>query len=91
MRTLSRRPAWRTRRTPTSFQWAATKRRVLVSHDHRTMRAHAEERLRLNLPMAGLILVAQEYPIGPAIDDLALIAEATTADEWDGKIVVLPL
>jgi len=73
------------------LQWAATKGRVLVSHDHRTMRAHAEERLRLELPMGGLVLVPQEYPIGRAIDDLALIAEATTADEWDGKIVFLPL
>jgi hypothetical protein len=73
------------------LQWAATKRRVLVSHDHRTMRAHAEERLRIELPMAGLVLVPQEYPIGRAIDDLALIAEATTAHEWDGKIVFLPL
>ena len=41
--------------------------------------------------MAGLVLVPHEYPIGRAIDDLALIAEATTADEWDGKIVFLPL
>lgn len=55
------------------------------------MRAHAEERLRVELPMAGVVLVPQEYPIGRAIDDLALIAEATTADEWDGKIVFLPL
>ncbi|MBI4518164.1 MAG: DUF5615 family PIN-like protein [Deltaproteobacteria bacterium] len=73
------------------LQWAAAKRRVLVSHDHRTMRARAEERLGRQLPMTGLVLVPQEYPIGRAIDDLALIAEATAANEWDGKIVFLPL
>lgn len=34
------------------LQWAATKRRVLVSHDHRTMRAHAAEVGSLERPRA---------------------------------------
>jgi hypothetical protein len=41
--------------------------------------------------MTGLGLIPQEYPIGRVIDDLALIADTTTADEWDGTIVFLPL
>jgi hypothetical protein len=41
--------------------------------------------------MAGLILVAQTSPLGQVIDDLVLIAEATTAEEWNGTIVFLPL
>jgi hypothetical protein len=55
------------------------------------MRAHAEERLKAELPMAGLILARQAAPIGQVIDDLVLVATTTTAEEWDGKIVFIPL
>lgn len=43
---------------------ATTERRVVISHDVRTMRARAEDRLRAGLPMAGLILVPQEVQLG---------------------------
>jgi len=76
---------------PAVLEWAAVEGRVVVSHDHKTMRAYAEERLMAGLPMAGLILVRQDYPLGQAIDDLVLIGETTTAEEWQGKIVFLPL
>jgi len=73
------------------LEWAAAEGRVVVSHDHRTMRAHAEERVKTALPMAGLILVRQGDPLGETIDDLVLIGETTSAEEWGGKIVFLPL
>lgn len=76
---------------PAVLDWAAAQGRVVITHDHRTMRAYAEERLKAGLPMAGLILVRQRAPVGQAIDDLVLVAEATTAEEWYGKIVFLPL
>ena len=76
---------------PAVLEWAAAASRVVVSHDHRTMRAYAEEKLRAERAMAGLILVRQDYPLGQVIDDLVLIAEATTAEEWQGKILFLPL
>jgi len=41
--------------------------------------------------MAGLILVRQGDPLGEAIDDLVLMGETTSAEEWEGKIVFLPL
>jgi hypothetical protein len=41
--------------------------------------------------MRGLILIRQRVPLREAIDDLVLIAETTTAEEWEGKIVFLPL
>ncbi len=41
--------------------------------------------------MAGLILVRQGDPLGETIDDLVLIGETTSAEEWEGKIVFLPL
>jgi len=76
---------------PAVLEWAAAAGRVVVSHDHRTMRAYVDERLITGQAMAGLILVRQDYPLGRAIEDLVLIGETTTAEEWQGKILFLPL
>ena len=76
---------------PTILEQAASEGRVVVSHDHNTMRYYAEERLMDGLPMPGLILVRQDYLIGQAIEELVLIAEATTAEEWRGLIIFFPL
>lgn len=73
------------------LEYAAAERRVIISHDFRTLKAQAEARLRENLPMAGLILVRQDHPVGEVIEDLTLIAEVTSAEEWQGKIVFLPI
>lgn len=70
--------------------WAAAQGRVLITHDHRTMRPCAEDRLKLGQPMTGLILVRQTAALGRVIDDLVLVAEASTAEEWEGTIVFLP-
>jgi len=76
---------------PMVLELATRENRLTVSHDHSTMRAYAEERLNSELTMRGLILIRQRVPLREAIDDLVLIAETTTAEEWDGKIVFLPL
>lgn len=73
------------------LEFAATEQRVVVSHDVRTMTVHAQARLLATKPVSGLILVSQDYPVGQAIDDLVLIAEVSTVEEWQGKIIFLPL
>ncbi len=73
------------------LQRAASERRVVVSHDCHTMRARAEDRLRAGLPMLGLILIPQDVPVGKAIEELVLIAETTSPEEWQGQILFLPL
>ena len=72
------------------LDWAAAQGRIVVTHDHRTMRPCAEERLKLGQSMAGLILVRQTAALGRVIDDLVLVAEASTAEEWEGTILFLP-
>ena len=41
--------------------------------------------------MAGVFAVTQDAPIGAVIEDLVLIVECSTPDEWLGQIVFLPL
>jgi hypothetical protein len=48
----------------------AAQGRVVVTHDHRTMRPCAENRLKTGLSMIGLILVRQTDALGQVIDDL---------------------
>jgi hypothetical protein len=55
------------------------------------MIAHATAKLVVSSPMTGLIVIPQAYPIGQAIEDLLLIAEVSTGEEWHSKIVFLPL
>jgi Domain of unknown function (DUF5615) len=75
---------------PAVLDWAAAQGRIVITHDHRTMRPCAEERLKAGQSMAGLILVPQTAALGRVIDDLVLVAEATTAEEWNGAILFLP-
>lgn len=67
---------------PAVLEQAVIESRVAVSHDHSTMRAYAEDRLRAGQLMTGLFLVRQATAIGRVIEELVLIAEATTAEEW---------
>jgi Domain of unknown function (DUF5615) len=71
--------------------WAAQERRILLTHDVRTMPMYAAERLRERQAMPGLVLVPQSLPIGRAIDDLLLIAQCSQEDEYEGMILRLPL
>lgn len=41
--------------------------------------------------MPGVFVVAAALAIGEAIDDLALIAEASLDGEWDGQVRYPPL
>jgi hypothetical protein len=77
---------------PAVLEWAAREGRVLLTHDERTMPGHAYDRMDAELPMPGVILVPDRMPIGPAIDDLALIVQVMEPGELAARgIVRLPL
>ena len=69
---------------------AAEMNRVLLSHDIRTMYTYAFERLSKSLPMPGVILVDQSYPIRNAIQEIALIAHCVEPEELVDKVKRLP-
>jgi hypothetical protein len=76
---------------PEVLVWAALHDRALLTHDARTMIAQAEIRIQAGLPMPGLFVVRQTVPIGTAIEELEIIAECSSAEEWGGQIRHLPL
>jgi hypothetical protein len=68
--------------------------RILLSHDIHTMKDHfyallAQQPAEAHLP--GLLLIAQEAPIGKAIEWVAEVWIASQHEEWRDKVEFLPL
>lgn len=76
---------------PTVLNWAAEQGRVLLTHDAATIPDFALARLAAGQPMAGVFIVPARLAIGEAIEELALLAEASLDGEWDGQVRYLPL
>ena len=73
------------------LEWAAREGRVMVTHDANTMTRHAYARVAAGEPMAGVIVAAQDLPIGVIIEDLVMITQCTETDDWRGQVIFLPL
>lgn len=76
---------------PQVLEFAASVRRVLVTHDLRTIPKHAYERVKAGQPMPGVVAVPDDLPIGRAIEDLTLIVECATQAEVESLVIYLPL
>lgn len=76
---------------PTILQWAAEEGRVLIGRDIKTVPPFAHERIARGLTMPGVLVLPPAVSMAVAIDDLSMIAGATDADEWTGRVVYLPL
>ena len=51
----------------------------------------AYERVRAGQEMPGVLVVLNKPPFGPVIEDILLVAECTTADDWQNRVDYLPL
>lgn len=76
---------------PAVLEWAASEHRVLLTHDVNTVPAFAFERLRLQQPMAGVFVAAQDASPAAVIDNLVLLAECSAQPEWESAVVYVPL
>lgn len=69
---------------------AASSKRVLVTHDRKTMPTEFG-RFIVSQRSSGVVILSQRFPISDAINELVLVWEASTAEEWIDQIVTLPL
>jgi len=76
---------------PELLAWAAEAGRVLVTHDRRTMLAHAARRLATGNDIAGVIIVSRRIPISTAIDELEIAVMCSEQDEWKNVVCHIPL
>ena len=75
---------------PELLAWAAAAGRVIVTHDRRTMPAHAR-RLAAGDDIAGVIVVLRRIPISTAIDELEIVVLCSEPEEWQNLIRHIPL
>ena len=73
------------------LEWAAQQNRVMLTHDVETMTRYAYERVQDDLVMPGVFEISRNVPVGLAIEEILLIAEASFEGEWEGQVLYLPL
>ncbi|MGE5340670.1 MAG: DUF5615 family PIN-like protein [Candidatus Omnitrophota bacterium] len=76
---------------PTVLEWAADEGRLLLTHDVATITAYAYERIKSGQRMPGVLEVSTSLPIGKVIEDILLLVDLSFENEWEGKIIFLPL
>jgi hypothetical protein len=76
---------------PQVLALAAEQDRILVSHDFQTMPQHFGDFLLARGSSPGVLLVSQYLPIGEAIEELLLVWGASDAEEWENRILSIPL
>jgi hypothetical protein len=75
---------------PDVLALAAQDRRILVTHDVRTMPGHFSNFLQTSRS-PGVFLVPQTLSNAAAAEELVLIWSVTDAEEWLDRLVYLPL
>ena len=76
---------------PVVLEWTAREGLVLLTHDRATLVGFAYERVSHGEPMSGVIAISAQCPIGRAVDELLLLLECTSDDEWAGRMFFVPL
>jgi predicted nuclease of predicted toxin-antitoxin system len=69
---------------------AAKQKRILVSHDRRTMPSEFAEFI-VNNQSSGVLIVSRKVPIEITIEELILIWAVSSAEEWINRIAKIPL
>ena len=76
---------------PRLLDWAATRGRILLTHDVNTITRFANDRVRAGQSMPGVFAVPLTAPIKRVIDDVVLLLECSEAGEWQNQVRFLPL
>ncbi len=69
---------------------SAQQKRILISHDRKTMSSEFAEYI-INNQSSGVIIVSRKVPIEVIIEELILIWAVSSAGEWINRIAKIPL
>jgi hypothetical protein len=75
---------------PQLLVWAAQEGRILITHDRKTMPAHAADLMAHRGNMAGLFIVPRSMPLHQVIEELDLMITCSENEEWINAILYLP-
>ncbi|HEX3151340.1 MAG TPA: DUF5615 family PIN-like protein [Gemmataceae bacterium] len=81
----------RTEDDETILEWAAAHGYAFVTYDRNTIPRFANQRMAAGLAMPGILIVDDHLPIGLAIEELVIAAYCANDDEFENRIVFIPL
>ena len=70
---------------------AADEHRIVLTHDRSTLPDYAYERLASGEAMSGVFVFNDRFPVGQTIQEILLVIECSDQEEWNGRVVYLPL
>jgi hypothetical protein len=76
---------------PAILEWVAREGRILVTHDKKTMTDFAYERVQAGKPMPGVFAIRPKARIGTVIEDILILVELSSNDEWNNLVCYVPL
>ena len=76
---------------PQIIAWAWTHKRIILTHDKKTMPIYAYQRLAQNLSFTGMVVMKPTISVSLAIQDILTIVDCTSADEWINLVQDIPL
>ena len=75
----------------TLLEWAASQGRILLTHDLKTMPAHARSRMLDGRLLAGVVCAKRALPVALVIEEILAIDAYGEPEEWKGRVDYLPL
>jgi hypothetical protein len=69
---------------------AAREKRILVTHDQRTMPGHFASFI-MDRASSGVILVSKKMPVAEVVEELILIWDLSDPEEWINRLSNLPI
>jgi hypothetical protein len=75
---------------PDVLEIAASRGRILITHDRRTMLYHFRNRLEDGKSSPGVFLVSQFAPLGSVVEALVMVWAASDSTEWHDQVRHLP-
>jgi predicted nuclease of predicted toxin-antitoxin system len=76
---------------PPILEWAATNKRILLTHDRATVPGFAYARVIAGQKMPGVFVLNDRISIQRAISEILTIDACSEQAEWENLVVYLPL
>ncbi len=70
--------------------WATERRRLVLTHDRQTIPKYADERIRSQRPMPGVIVVSDTMSISEEVEALTIHLECGAGEDFENVVTFLP-
>jgi len=76
---------------PNLLAWLEREGWILLTRNRRTMPAHFAAHLEAGGHVPGILMVGEDFSVAQLVEDLLLIWSATEAEEWQDRLIYLPM